>query len=100
MKKKGDSNLSVWMRIMTNYLQIITSAMSYNLRYPEYFLKIFYPIERIGASSDAILSFDCIISDMNTTTSSTAFFKILLTALMPIPLIVFYAIFWGVIGSF
>jgi hypothetical protein len=99
MNKKGDSNLSVCMRIMTNYLQVITSAMSYNLKFPGYFLDIFYPVTKIGASSEAILSFDCMISDFNATTSSTSFFKILLTALLPIPLILLFSLFWIGLGQ-
>jgi hypothetical protein len=84
------------MRIMTNYLQVITSAISFNLRYPGYLLDAFAPVEKVGASSETVLSFDCMISDYNTTTSSTSFFKILLTALLPIPLLIFFAILWTI----
>jgi hypothetical protein len=98
MNKKGESNLSVWSRIMTNYLQITTSAISFNLKLPSFLVAIFYPIERVGSSAGLLLSFDCLISDYNSVISSDAFFKVLLLALLPIPLIVIYGLFWRILG--
>jgi hypothetical protein len=46
------------MRNLTNYIQVITTTMAYNLRFPDYFKNLFYPLEKAGASSGIILSFD------------------------------------------
>jgi uncharacterized membrane protein YhaH (DUF805 family) len=98
MNKKGDSNLSVSMRIMTNYFQVLTSAMSYNLKFPEFIIEFFAPIRQIGATSDSVMSFDCFLSDHNSVTESTAYFKILLLAIIPLPVILLYGTFWTLLG--
>mmetsp|Transcript_30589 Transcript_30589/g.30077 ORF Transcript_30589/g.30077 Transcript_30589/m.30077 type:complete len:83 (+) Transcript_30589:16-264(+) len=58
IKKKKASQHSILLRILTNYLQLLTTALSFNLKFPPALTKIFYPIERIGTSSEAFLSFD------------------------------------------
>jgi hypothetical protein len=56
--KTKESELSVLLRIMTNYLQLITTSMSLTTNYPSLILDIFGPAQRIGGSSEAFLSFD------------------------------------------
>jgi hypothetical protein len=43
---------------MANYLQLLSATLSFNMKYPQILVDIFYPIQRIGASSEAFLSFD------------------------------------------
>ncbi len=59
-KGSGERTVSVLSRIMTNYIQIITSALSFNLSYPKYMLAVFSPVTRIESSSSSFLSFDCL----------------------------------------
>jgi hypothetical protein len=98
MSKKDESNLSVCLRILTNYFQIATAAMSYNLKFPKFLVSIFYPIERAGSSTGLILSFDWLISDFNSKKISISFFKVLLTALLPIILIALFGAIWVILG--
>ena len=58
IRKKKETETSVLLRIMTNYLQLVTAAYSLNLKFPSSFHEIFGSIEVVGASSDAFLSFD------------------------------------------
>jgi uncharacterized membrane protein YhaH (DUF805 family) len=83
---------------MTNYFQVLTSAMSYNLKFPDFIIELFAPIRQIGATSEAVMSFDCFLSDHNSVTESTAYFKILLLAMIPLPIILFYCSFWCSLG--
>lgn len=46
------------MRIMTNYMQIIAAALSYNLEFPNYILDILSSAKQAGQSSGVFLSFD------------------------------------------
>ena len=55
--------MSVLLRIMTNYLQIASTAASFNLSYPLYLKQYFMPASLVGETSDTLLSFDCFISD-------------------------------------
>ena len=58
IRKKRESQQSILLRILTNYLQLLTTALSFNLKFPTTLTQIFYPVERIGSSSEAFLSFD------------------------------------------
>ena len=58
IRKKKENQTSILLRIMTNYLQLIATAYSFNLRFPESFIEIFGSVEILGSSSDAFLSFD------------------------------------------
>ncbi|CAI2375821.1 unnamed protein product [Moneuplotes crassus] len=96
IRKKRASQHSILLRILTNYLQLLTTALSFNLKFPPALTKIFYPIERIGTSSEAFLSFDCFIKDaeIKAFTPSVAIFKIFLTGLLPLLLIILGILFW------
>jgi hypothetical protein len=89
VQKKGDSNVSVLMRIMTNYLQIIAASMSYNLKMPSYLLDVLTSAEQAGSSSGILLSFDCLLMDtsIDTVFDNIAYLKVLCIALMPVILI-------------
>jgi hypothetical protein len=93
VRKKEESQQSILMRIMTNYLQILSVALSFNIKYPILFSNIFSLFQVIGSSSRAFVSFDWFIGD-NTLFSSLSMFKIFLTALLPIVLFVLISMFW------
>jgi hypothetical protein len=56
--KTKDSQLSILLRILANYLQAISVAISFNLNYPNTLTKMMFPIDRFGSPSDSFLSFD------------------------------------------
>lgn len=58
IRKTEESQRSILMRIMTNYLQVMTSVFSYNINFPQGVLKAFVPAEKIGAPQEPFLSFD------------------------------------------
>ena len=58
IRKKKENQTSILLRIMTNYLQLIAAAYSFNLKFPDSFIEIFGSIEIVGVSSDSFLSFD------------------------------------------
>ena len=102
IKKKRECQQSILLRIMTNYLQLLAAAISFNLKFPAVLTEMFYPVERIGNSSEAFLSFDCFVRNHSVTAfaPSTAIFKIFLTGLLPIILIVLSLIVWVSIRIF
>jgi len=91
VKKSKESEISVLFRIMTNYLQLITTSMSFSTSYPKILGDMFSPFEQVGGASDTFLSFDCFITDyeIKEPFPSNVFFKVFLAALLPIILTLF-----------
>jgi hypothetical protein len=91
IRKKKESQMSILLRIFTNYLQLIATAMSLNLQYPDFIVNTFGMVERAGDSSGSFLSFDCFVDNTgySSLTPSTVIFKLLLSALMPIVGVIF-----------
>ena len=58
VRKTTESQVSILLRILTNYLQLITLTMSFSVSYPDSLIDIFVPVNSIGDSSDTFLSFD------------------------------------------
>ena len=98
IKKKRESQQSILLRIIANYLQLLTAAMSFNLKFPASFSQMMFPAEKIGTSSEAFLSFDWFVRDSNviTMTPNIPIFKVLLTGLLPIFLILLGLTFWSI----
>ena len=96
VRKTQESELSVLLRIMTNYLQLITTSMSMSLSYPEFLNSIVGPIVKLGGSSDTFLSFDWFITDneIKGPFESNAVFKLFLLAFLPIALFIVISIIW------
>jgi hypothetical protein len=86
LQKREDSNISVLMRIMTNYMQILAAALSFNLHFPEYMTEAFSGAKRLGGSSEVLLSFDCLLMETSIADKfdTIAYFKIFVIALIPI----------------
>lgn len=58
VRKSKESEISVLFRIMTNYLQLLTTSISFSSNFPGTLTDIFIPIRRVGGASETFLSFD------------------------------------------
>jgi hypothetical protein len=58
IRKKRESQMSILLRIFTNYLQLIATALSFDFKYPSFIIDTFYIVDRVGTSSESFLSFD------------------------------------------
>lgn len=74
------------MRIMTNYLQIMSATLDYSMKFPEALTEVLFPIEKVGDSSQSLLSFDCFVKDTQITlfAPSNTVFKAFITAILPL----------------
>ncbi|CAI2379095.1 unnamed protein product [Moneuplotes crassus] len=99
IRKTSESQLSILMRIMTSYLQIITTSMSMTTKYPSSLADIFVPINRIGDSSQAFVSFDCFITgyEIEEPFGSNAVLKLFLMLLLPLTIFLVVTFIWIVI---
>ena len=96
IRKTDESQISVLLRIFANYLQLISSMMSLNIKIPASITSIFSPVNQIGASSEVFLSFDCFVTayDIKGPFSSNKVFKVFLTGLLPLILLIVFAVIW------
>ena len=101
MKKRTESNMSTLMRIMTNYLQMLTATASFNIGYPTYLLSFYEPGAYMG-DTDALISIDCFISDeqLNLFNSSHTYLKAVTSMLTPIALIALLGTYWAIASLF
>jgi len=90
IKKSKESQVSVLLRIMTNYLQLVTTSLSFSTNYPKTIEDIFAAFKQVGGASNTFLSFDCFITDyeIKYPFPSNMFLKVFLAALLPIILTV------------
>ena len=58
LRKKEESQISILMRILTNYLQVITAVLSFNIKFPSTLTDVFTPFDKIGSSSEPFVSLD------------------------------------------
>jgi len=96
VRKTEESQFSVLLRILTNYLQLITTSMSMSLSYPSTLTSVFGPITRLGGSSDTFLSFDCFATDYDIKGpfESNSILKLFLLAFLPLILFGIVTLIW------
>ena len=99
IRKMKESQTSVLMRMMTNYLQLTTVTLSFNMRFPDNLKEIFTPMQRIGSSSGTLLSFDWFQSqtELKLFAPSSPFLKAFLTSLLPLIMLMFISIIFGIL---
>ena len=96
VNKTKESQVSVLFKIMTNYLQLITTTMSFSTRFPENITSMFSIFEEVGGASDTFLSFDCFVMDYDIKGPfpSNSLFKIFLAAFLPLILTIIVFSIW------
>ena len=96
INKTTESQKSTLLRILTNYLLVVSTTMSFGANFPSAMNDIFYPADIVGSSSEAFVSFDCFVMDkqLNSFAPTSAMFKMFLATFLPIVLILIYSGFW------
>ena len=96
LKKSSESQTSTLMRIMTNYLQVVSTLLAFDANFPDTINDVFEPANTIGSSSESFVSVDCFIQDneMNGFAPNATIFKIFLISILPINRIILYSLIW------
>ena len=100
LRKREVSQQSILMKILTNYMQVLSAVMTMRIKYPDIVKKIFYPADKVGSPSTPFVSFDCFVRNQQLSlfAPSPAFFKIFLTAMLPLILLIItlitYELIW------
>ena len=100
LKRKEGSNRTVLMRIMTNYIQIMTTALAYNMNNPKSATNIFTPLQYLGSGVTTAFSLDWFSSSSQFTifTPSSSIFKMFMMAISPILLWAIISFILGIIA--
>ena len=96
LRKTVESQSTTLMRILTNYLQVVSTVLAFDASYPDTVNDLFSPANIIGSSSESFVSLDCFIQDnkMNAFAPNETIFKIILISFLPVVLILIYVILW------
>ena len=78
--------MSVLMRIMTNYLQMIAAALAFNLQFPTYLSNVLSSVKQVGNSSGIFLSFDWFLITTRATEifNNVSYLKVMSLGIIPI----------------
>ena len=100
LKRKEGNERTILMRIMTNYVQIMTTTLAYNMNLPKTISDAFTPLKIFGSGTTTVFSFDCLSSNSEFTlfTPSPTIFKMFMMALTPLLLCIVISIVLGAIA--
>ena len=100
LKRKEGNQRTILTRIMTNYVQIMTTTLAYNMNLPSVISDIFTPLKMIGTGTSTIFSFDWFSSSSEFTlfTPSPTILKMFMLAITPILLWVIISIILGILA--
>ncbi|CAI2368933.1 unnamed protein product [Moneuplotes crassus] len=96
VRRTEESELSVLLRLFTNYIQLIMTSLSMSSNFPQLDSYFVTSIDIIGGSSTVLLSFDCLFPGYEITGPfrSNAVFKLFLLVILPLLIFVPISIFW------
>lgn len=90
---------TVYMRILTNYFQILTLASSYDLSWSDNMKLFLYYISIITKASEILFSVDCFLRD-NGIETQPHYFKMVMACVFPFVGILLVAVFWWLLYYF
>ena len=99
IRKRKDSTVSILSRILTNYLQLVTASLSFELRFPDSLTSTLSPVTRVGDPKQTFLSLDCFIShtDVKGLFTSNSIFKLFVLSILPLILFSIVALIWVIV---
>jgi len=63
LRKADESESSVVLRIMTNYVQIVGTIATFNLSWPTYLAHFFNVASTVNEATESYISFDCFMKE-------------------------------------
>ena len=96
---KPASNYTILIKILMNYIQIISIVTSFNFEWPDFAMQYLKIQETAGSLSQQSFSFDCFIAEKYGRSNSQVYFdKLLLYLMMPGVIILVCLFCWSVVG--
>lgn len=88
---------SILIKIMANYVQIVTLVLGFKLKWPQSVLSLFTVQVSMGGASEQFFSVDCLIA-ANTGPQDVYYRKMVMMALIPVLLVAVSVLFWTVVS--
>ena len=63
IRKTKENQFSVLLRILTNYIHLVSVALSFEIELPSIFTSAFSQTDRFSSPNNTFFSFDCFIND-------------------------------------
>ena len=74
---------SIYIKIFTNYLQMILLTTKFNLLWPSYVLQLFNAQQTIATATDQVYSLDCYFTNKGRSYENIYYNKLIMTVLLP-----------------
>lgn len=85
---------SVYIKILTNYLQLVLLVSSFNLNWPSLVKSLLSTQETAGSATEQLFSFDCYL-DGNFTGTDVFYQKLVIVGVLPVVIVVLAVMYWG-----
>ena len=91
---------SIYIKIFTNYLQLVFIVTQFKLEWPTYVVQLFNIQKSAATVSDQIFSIDCYLAQKNSDDSSEGYYvKLCMVAAMPLFIFLIAYVYWICHGS-
>eukprot|EP00359_Climacostomum_virens_P000523 CAMPEP_0204898508 /NCGR_PEP_ID=MMETSP1397-20131031/1335_1 /ASSEMBLY_ACC=CAM_ASM_000891 /TAXON_ID=49980 /ORGANISM="Climacostomum Climacostomum virens, Strain Stock W-24" /LENGTH=1022 /DNA_ID=CAMNT_0052066371 /DNA_START=57 /DNA_END=3125 /DNA_ORIENTATION=- len=84
---------SVYIKVLTNYLQLVLLVTSFNLNWPSLVKSLLSTQESVGSATEQLFSFDCYL-DNNSFSAEVFYQKLIVVGLMPLIIVGLSTAFW------
>jgi len=85
---------SVYIKILTNYLQLVLLVSSFNLNWPSLVKSLLSSQETVGSATEQLFSFDCYL-DGNFTGTDVFYQKLVIVGFLPVFIVFMSILVWG-----
>jgi len=87
---------SIYIKIFTNYLQLVFLTTQFNLKWPSTIVNLFAVQKSMGSTLEQIFSFDCYGTGNEAIDSSKAYYsKLILFAILPLGIFAISFLYWA-----
>ena len=99
IRKNKENQTSILLRILANYIQLMSVTMSIDFKYPGAINDVLAPIEVLGSATQMFMSFECFshTTEVKFLAPSSAVFKVFVVIVTPLILISLFSVIFIVL---
>ena len=99
IRKNKENQTSILLRILANYIQLMSVTMSIDFKYPGAINDVLAPIQVLGSATQMFMSFECFshTTEVKFLAPSSAVFKVFVVIVTPLILISLFSVIFIVL---
>ena len=99
IRKNKENQISILLRILANYIQLMGVTMSIDFKYPAAISDVLAPIQVLGSATQMFMSFECFshTTDVKLFAPSTTVFNVFVVIITPLILISLFSVIFIVL---